>query len=464
MTKHHPTITLRSEEDIHHASLLRLGASLATVTGPDALQEEEILELHMELDGFDAVIEGLVQVRRVTLRLDGHHNSLLRIVRMRRRDQELLEEWYAQSHLGQTPSFTSARALDSRVHSHTTTSTMNLRGDGPPPPSQDVRISSIAHKRRGAGRAAIRSVLRASAAERDTTRARREHDQPSVELQLDGEIPSVEVRYTTTSWRRDWHDWLAHALLFVHTPPPHPALDAAVTVRLVYPPLLDLSCGGRVVNLHATGFGLSLDADPQAIASEVPGLETQAQAQAQAQDQDQAPPPEADDDEAFWTRMFGLGDEPEPLEAVLAVQPDPLEPLQGLDPDERRQLEAYLADRDPDLLATADRVAMLLGMADWYWPELNSLVKQADSPLDEAAAYLVLAAANRNRALDEIRAAAKAGTTVRVVAGHGDSCSSCRAHQDTDRTPLAQAHRGLPPFHLGCRCSLVRSAAAPRAP
>ena len=153
--------------------------------------------------------------------------------------------------------------------------------------------------------------------------------------------------------------------------------------------------------------------------------------------------------------MFGLEDEGEPLEAVLSALRDPLEPLQGLDPEERRQLAAILERTDSDYLAMADAVAALLGTADWHWPELAARAEADSSPLEEAAAYLVLSSATRRQATDTLRSAAEAGAQVRVEASEDGPCGTCRPQVGPARTPLAQAHRGLPPYHLGCRCRMA---------
>ncbi len=454
MKKHHPTITLRSDQGVQTARLLRLGASLASVTVAHAYQEDEILELHLELPGFDAEVQGLVQVRRVSVRPDGSYNTLLRIVRMRRRDQALLEEWHEQANRGDSPSLTSGRALNSAVPSRS--APPERRGPWPasasPSVSRGVHISSVAEKRAGAGRAAIRSVLRAASADPEHPKGADDGAQPTIQLDLARAVPTVQVRYDTESWRRDWRDWLVQALLFVHTPPPHPSLDTTLAVHLSYPPLVDVRCSGRVVTLHASGFGLALDANPQAIAREVPGLEQQSTSPPRSR---AITPPDAAQDEAFWTRMFGLGDEPQPLEAVLAAQPHPLESLQGLEASERKQLTQILACTDDDYMTMADRVAALLGTADWHWPELASLAKGAESPLDEAAACIVLATATRQTALALLRTAAGRGGRVQVEPGEDGPCAICRPHVGVVRSPLAQAHHGLPPYHLACRCRLA---------
>ena len=114
----------------------------------------------------------------------------------------------------------------------------------------------------------------------------------------------------------------------------------------------------------------------------------------------------------------------------------------------RQEAVAFFAE-------SADRVAALLGTADWHWPELASLAKGAESPLDEAAACIVLATATRQTALALLRTAAGRGGRVQVEPGEDGPCAICRPHVGVVRSPLAQAHHGLPPYHLACRCRLA---------
>ncbi len=448
MSSRHPIITLRQDGVLHATRLLRFGASLATVLGDQPLSEDDVLEMRFELPELDTTVEGLVQIRRCNKRHDGQYATLFRIIRMRRRDQAALEDWYARTQIAISRPQHPGRALDSQVGSFSATS--RPRRGGPRSLDSGVHISSMAHKRTGAGRAAIRSVLRAAGGGEGSTEPADARIQPGIRLDLARTPPVLEVEYDDHSWRRDWQDWLAQALLFVHARPPHPPLDTKLRVRIRYRPLLAFSCQGRVVNLHASGFGLQLDADPQAIAREIPGLEPVAVPQRQAPAGDH---PDVAQDEAFWLQMFGLGAEPEPLEAVLAAQPDPLEPL-GM--DERPVLDHILADPSQDWMAKADRVAVLMREADWHWPELEASTKRADNPHDESAAFIVLAAATRQHALQQIRQAARRGTRVVVRSGEERPCRDCRPFLDQVRSPLAQAHRGLPPYHLGCRCQLVQ--------
>ena len=259
--------------------------------------------------------------------------------------------------------------------------------------------------------------------------------------------PLVEATYDEDSWRRDWQDWLVRALLFVQAPPPLPSLDMRFDVRISYPPLLDLSCHGVVVTQHPSGFGLQLDADPQAVAADVPDpmpqelpAELPRGALAHAED--------------FWVKMLGRGRQPEPLEAVLAALRDPLEPLGGLTPHQREELARILNDPHLDKLEMVDRVVLLLDKVDWHWPDLSRRCDKSENPEDDAAAYIVLASATRQQALERVRAAANRGAQVQLASGPDGFCRSCVPFVGGACTPLARVHRGLPPYHLGCRCSI----------
>jgi hypothetical protein len=448
MTDRQPIITLGYGDDIQPTRLLRFGASLATVLGDRPLREDEVLEMRFELPEYDAVAEGLVQVRRCNQRPDGKYATLFRIIRMRPRQQALLERWYSETQLRLDLPPHRARALDSRVAS------MGSATRSRQPCSQGGRgahLSSMASNRAGSGRAAIRAVLRSKAGEAEQAGPSPvQQPDPGIRVDLTRDPPLVTATYDEQTWRRDWHDWLVRALLFVQAPQPQPTLDTRFEVRISYPPMLELSCHGVVVTLHTSGFGLLLDANPQAVAADLPGLVPP------------TPPVEAprgapSHDEAFWVQMLGRGRQPEPLEAVLAALDDPLEPLGGLTALQRQELDRILNDPALDKLEMVDRVVLLLDEADWHWPELSGRCDKSDNPEDDAAAYIVLAAATRQQALERVRAAARRGAQVRLASGPDGFCRTCEPFVAGECPPLAQAHRGLPPYHLGCRCSIERA-------
>ena len=450
MTDRQPIIILGYGDDSHHTRLQRFGASLATVLGDEPLREDDVLEMRFELPEYDTVVEGLVQVRRCNQRPDGQYATLFRIIRIRQQQLALLERWYSETQLRIDRPSDGARALDSQVAS------MGSYTRTHEPSSQSgrgVHLSSMASHRAGSGRAAIRAVLRSKGG---AGKARPEADRPTpaptpgIRLDLERDPPLVEATYDERTWRRDWRDWLMRALLFVQAPQPLPEVDTRFDVRIAYPPLLEFSCRGVVVTLHADGFGLQLDADPQAVASDVPGLVPEAASEAAA-------PGAPSHDEAFWVQMLGQGRQPEPLEAVLAALGDPLEPLRGMTPHQHRELDRILNDPVLDKMEMADQVVLLLDEVDWHWPELSGLCRKSDTPEDDAAVYIVLAAATRQQALERVRSAADRGAQVQLACGPEGFCRVCRPFAGGACPPLAQAHRGLPPYHLGCRCRIERT-------
>ncbi len=450
MLDRQPIITLGYGEDTHHTRLLRFGASLATVLGEEALREDDVLEMRFELPEYDTVVEGLVQIRRCNQRPDGQYATLFRIIRMRQEQQAMLERWYAETQVRVERPRGRSRALDSQVGSMGS----YVRSDESVSRSESgIHLSSIASRRAGSGRAAIRAVLRSRGGPEPSEAegaGSPPPPTPGIRLDLERDPPLVEAVYDAQTWRRDWQDWLVRALLFVQAPQPHPPLDTRFDVRIAYPPLIELSCHGVVVTLHSTGFGLQLDTEPHAVGAAAPQLAP-------------SPPPvspkpgEPAHDEAFWVRLLGPGRQHEALEAVLAGQSDPLEPLGGLNERQRQRLHRILNDPALDKLEMVDQVVLLLDGIDWHWPELSGRCDKSDNPEDDAAAYIVLAAATRQQALERIRTAAAKGSHVRIAPGPEGFCRVCKPYVGGPCTPLAQAHRGLPPYHLGCRCRIERA-------
>ena len=319
-------------------------------------------------------------------------------------------------------------------------------------PLEQRKSSPLDPRRTGTGRAAIRAVLRSKGGEPEQRSVGERPAPPiapvpGVRVDLERDPPLVEATYDEDSWRRDWQDWLVRALLFVQAPQPLPSLDTRFDVRISHPPLLDLSCHGVVVTQHTSGFGLQLDADPRAVAAHGPDPMPQA-VPAEAP---QGAPAHAED---FWVKMLGRGRQPEPLEAVLAALVDPLEPLGGLSSHQRLELDRILNEPQLDKLEMVDQVVLLLDEVDWHWPDLSGRCKKSENPEDDAAAYIVLAAATRQQALERVRAAAGRGAQVRLACGPEGFCRICEPFVGGACTALAQVHRGLPPYHLGCRCRI----------
>lgn len=298
--------------------------------------------------------------------------------------------------------------------------------------SLSVSVSS----RPGAGRAAVRSVLRAAFAE--PLPAQQLPRRTGQQLDLDAVPPTLDATYDDESWRRDWGDWLANAMLFVQAPTATPALETSLCVRLRYPPHIDVSCTGKVVMVHAGGFGLGLASDGPAL--------TQA---------DEAPasalPPHA---EAFWCELLAELPGGGPIEAMLVAHADFLAPLQGLEPRDRTWLDRLARTPQDDYLEAADELASILEWNDWHWPELAELVEDREDPVGDAAGLIVLAIATRTEAKELTRQAQRMGAKVALRSDAG-ACPVCEERYGPSVHPLQMVLRGLPPYHLGCQCRVT---------
>ncbi len=419
-----PHLTLRWEDELHHATLLRYGASLLEVRVSPPLRANDFFEARIELPDPDAVVEALVEVRAITSQQRDHQHAALRVVRMRPASLALLEEWALHSQPG---------APQPEPHSLT------------PSRDRELQLSGTTTRRSGEGRAAIRAIFRAATCMQIEQPSAPSHTGPELNLVLDADHPHLDVRYRLEAWRRDWRDWLSTGTLHVQLAPPYPRLDTVLDVRLRCPPALDLRCKGTVVNLHARGFGLSLHTEqrcprPAAQPHRIPAAE---------------PSPSAPSDGAvFWERMRQHTSGNGLLALMLKAQPDPLEGLQGLGRQQRSELEALLADDGNDYLDKADELALSLEGWDWHWPELSELLAESEQPVEDAAAFMVLAAASRQQALQQVREAAHRGQHLRLVHGEPNPCDRCRERGQRPLSPHAWAHAGLPPYHIGCRCEL----------
>ncbi len=113
-------ISLRNDAGVHFGTLVRIRTGLAGVRTDAVYAVGDIVEFQLELTGFDTTVHGLAQVQRAEISSEELSSYLLRIRRMRRADQELLQEWYDQQQAGLEPSLRgddAPRALDSQVES-----------------------------------------------------------------------------------------------------------------------------------------------------------------------------------------------------------------------------------------------------------------------------------------------------------------------------------------------------------
>ena len=252
-------ISLRNEEGVHFGTLVRIRTGMAGVQTDAYYEPGDMIEFQLELTGFDTMVQGLAQVLRADRPPDDLSSYLLRIRKMRRNDQALLQEWYEQQLGGDEPSLRSLgteRALDSQVESQLHSAV----GAGIPAPPNPAG---------GRGRSAIRDLLINAIGEPagsgDTGGAAAE--EPSVALDDSTSPPRLLVSYRTQgAWRRDGEAQLSRGMLFVHLEQIVPLpLDAMVALHIQRPPQAPIDCMARVVLLHDRGVGLSLDLDPRTL-------------------------------------------------------------------------------------------------------------------------------------------------------------------------------------------------------
>jgi hypothetical protein len=470
-------ITLRRGDDIHFGTLVRLERAMAGVTTDGVLRVGNFVEFQLELTGWDQSVMGIAEVRRADIRSRRLNRFLLRILEMRRTDRRNLQAWYQEQQAeaqAQVERQASPRALDSEVGSHVPS---RVQRDLPPARKPRAPGSawntgsalSISHsvEHQGNRRQALRAVLRAAYGDPLPTggSAGAEATGPEVRVRTTTHPLVVELRYPDElALQTDWEAWLNQGLAFVKHTRHKPALEQPALVRLRYADRVDISCPGRVVVLHATGFGLALDPDPH----QLEGLRrvatceqpTMAEVAARAAGFDPAHEATSPLGRAFWARLFGLDASADPLEAAVGDLVDPLAPLDMDDPRSRRELDKVLGRADEDYLVLCDQVGQLLAATPWRWPALEDLTREASDPMAKAAAYVVLAHVTRLEAVDALRKAAAQAQSVpcqvEVGPGLGRSCPHCRELHGDPTTPAALTRRGLPPFHLGCQCRVVR--------
>jgi hypothetical protein len=248
-------ISLRNDDGVHFGTLVRIRTGLAGVQTDALYQLGDRLEFQLDLTGFDATVHGLAEVIRADPRSDELSSYLLRIRKMRRTDQGLLQEWYEQQAAGDDPTLLGRddpRALDSQVESQLPSA---VGVDMPAPPSP-----AASH-----GRSAIRALLLDAAQhpEAADTTGGSATDEPSVSLDNTATPPRLLVSYRTQgAWQRDLAAQLTRSLLFVPVEDDALGLDTELDVEVQRPAQPPLSFRARVVLLHERGVGLSLDLDP----------------------------------------------------------------------------------------------------------------------------------------------------------------------------------------------------------
>lgn len=251
-------ISLRNEEGVHFGTLVRIRTGLAGVQTDAVYRVGDRLEFQLDLTGFDTTVHGIAEVRRADTRQDDLSSYLLRVIKMRRVDQDLLQEWYEQQQAGLEPSLLDNddhRALDSQVESQISSA---MGADLPAPP-----VPEATH-----GRAAIRALLLEAAHGVDTAgiTGGAAAEEPDLLLDLDTVPPVLRLRYRTAgSWRRDRDAQLGRGLLFVPTGAEALQLETSLMVVFERPGQTELSCSARVALLHERGVGLSLDLDPSTL-------------------------------------------------------------------------------------------------------------------------------------------------------------------------------------------------------
>jgi len=251
-------ISLRHADGIHFGTLVRIRTGMAGVQTDALYAVGDRIEFQLELTGFDAMVQGLAEVVRADPHDDDLSNYLLRIRKMRRADQDLLQEWYDQQQAGQQPSLRGddqQRVLDSQVESQLASAV----GAGLPTPPTPAG---------GKGRAAIRELLLDAASARSTgTTGGAAADEPGVALDSSCHPPRLLVSYRTqASWREHGEAQLLRGLLFVPLDADEqPPIDASLQVHIQRPALPPIDCTARVALQHERGVGLSLDLEPAAV-------------------------------------------------------------------------------------------------------------------------------------------------------------------------------------------------------
>ncbi|MFH1464344.1 MAG: hypothetical protein ABIO70_08145 [Pseudomonadota bacterium] len=257
-------ISLRSEQGIHFGTLLRIRAALMGIQTDGNYQPGEQVEFQLDLVGFDGVVQGLGQIERAERREDDLNRCLVRIRRMRRADQALLQEWYEQLASGKAPTLRDTedadRALDSQVASQLPS---DLGLPRPPRPEGGPPTGA------GHARSAVRDVLLAAgpSTDLDGIVGGAAEGGPDVTFDPDSTPPTLSLRYRTEgALRRDWSRTLRHGMALVRLQGAAPPLDTALQIHIEGPPHLDQRCPGRIALVHERGIGVTLEIDPALLA------------------------------------------------------------------------------------------------------------------------------------------------------------------------------------------------------
>ncbi|MFH1469424.1 MAG: hypothetical protein ABIO70_33875 [Pseudomonadota bacterium] len=477
------SISIRHGDMVNFGTLVRLEDAVAGITTDGRYEVGDFIEFQLELTGWDATVSGIAEVRRAGLR-EGHANRyLLQILEMRRSDRKLLQSWYEDlSAVEEDEGEFAAFALDSEVGSY---APPRAAPHLPRPPVGGPPVSTPAEQRsnwmndraitisqtvehQGSRRQALRAVLRAAFSEHAERgpheQAGGEEVSPKTTVRLGSGLPRVELVYEDdTSWRAAWTAWLHQGLAFVRYTESVPVLEQQALVRLRYRSFVDVTCPARVVVVHKTGFGMVLDLDPLQLDALESVTEEAHLGRVRVADRlEYDPGKEATSpaSRSFWSRLFGLTTSEEPLDAAIRALPDPLAALELDHPQDRHRLDAILAKADTDYLVLCDEVARFLGRTRWRWEELEARTRGSSKPIDQAAAFLVLAHVTRSEAVAAVREASATSTPeevrITIEPGPDASCAVCRRWHGAPTSPLNLARRGLPPYHVGCECRVVR--------
>jgi Tfp pilus assembly protein PilZ len=253
-------ISLRNDDGVHFGTLVRIRTGVAGVQTDALYRVGDRVEFQLELLGFDTMVQGIGEVVRADPRPEELSSYLLRIRKMRRSDQALLQEWYDQQLAGLEPSLRGeddGRALDSQVESQLPS---DIGAERPTP----------AKLAEGKGREAIRNLLldAAETAEPSGETGGAAADEPAIALDRSCTPPRLLVAYRTQgAWQRDRDAQLLRGMLFLHLDEDERLeLDTRVELHIQRPPLPPVESGAVVVLLHDRGMGLRLDLDPASLA------------------------------------------------------------------------------------------------------------------------------------------------------------------------------------------------------
>jgi hypothetical protein len=470
-------IVMRHRGAIHFGTLVWVERGRAGVISESELRVGDFLSVRIEIDTWDQSVLAIAEVRRADRRSNGLHRYVIHLLEMRRSERERFESWVDELRVAAGVDEEEAPpVLDSEIGSNVpedVARTVPVPGApmDEPSPGWDLESTpsvSVSVEYRTSRRQALRAVLRAACGE-DASAERDAGDAgappPHVRVNDHASPIEVELRYPSSrSWAADWESWLFQGLAFVRHEGTQPDLEQELRVRLFLADRIDISCPGRVVVQHTTGFGVILDLDPHLLEgmAQVAGESANdGKPGARFDARHEASSPRG---VSFWRRLFRLQGAEDTLDRALSQLPDPLGSLE-LDPPVWRELISILERTNTHYLVIADDVRTLLREHRWSWPELEDRIRDSEHPLALAANHIVLAYSVRKEAVQTLKGAETATritpTQVEVVAERVESCPRCAQHQGQPTDPLTLAKRGLPPFHLGCTCRVARTLVTP---